>query len=91
MFAAKLECQAFVHRMQEKRACPLEGHDHLGRDDPGESARLTGTAPCLLDDTHSRPGSNQADYFWATAVLRKSFGVRDGFLKNYVAFDGCSV
>lgn len=46
-----------VHRPGEKTG-PLEGHDHLGRDDPGESAQLTGTASCLLDDNHrTQPAS----------------------------------
>lgn len=32
-------------REKEERgtSAPLEGRDHLGRDDPGESAELTGT------------------------------------------------
>jgi len=44
-FARWIETRRERKRNRKKRllSAPLEERDHLGRDDPGESAELTGT------------------------------------------------
>lgn len=43
-FARWIETRREKEKKKKKRlSAPLEERDHLGRDDPGESAELTGT------------------------------------------------
>lgn len=49
-----------MHR-ERRKGGPLEGHDHLGRDDPGESAEANGNGlSSLLDDAIEREKSRTA-------------------------------